>query len=90
MTEGMENPKWMLFLLFQILVGMILAVGTLWPFEFTSLLPASHQLKNWPIAFKVVAGFAAATCVIGDIWFLSVLPGLATSQKSDEHSGGET
>jgi hypothetical protein len=52
-------------------VLLILVIGTLWPFAFSSLLPPSFQFAQWPTWLKVSTGICAGICLAGDLWFLA-------------------
>src|SRR5690606_16197941 len=60
MTEGTTGAKTIWLTLLHVVVGTALLFGTLWPYEFTALLPHAYQFANWPFAFKVAVGVAAA------------------------------
>lgn len=58
----------------HVALAALLLIGTMWPFESSSLLPSSLQFRNWPFALQAAAGLLALACVAGDLWFFSVRP----------------
>ena len=89
MTEGTTGAKTIWLTLLHVVVGTALLFGTLCPYEFTALLPHAYQFANWPFAFKVAVGVAAAICVIGDVWFFALRPSLEMPQtRHGRRSGG--